>query len=180
MKRVVQVIFSAAMAASLGIAVSACDSSSVEGESIGYIDGVERMNKSELISAIAKEAGLTSKSTASSDEADSEESNDSTDTVTSGKGDSVRLVGFGTWSVKERGKNSASAAPEEGDDSDGEGDEVGMNKSELISAIAKEAGLTSTGGDDGNGDADDTEDASEVTGIGGGIVGRLVDNDGGR
>ena len=55
------------------------------------------MNKSELISAIAKEAGLT--------KADAQKALNAFLKVTSDalkKGDAVRLVGFGTWSVKER------------------------------------------------------------------------------
>lgn len=55
------------------------------------------MNKSELIDAIAEKSGLT--------KADAGRALDATlasITETLGKGDSVTLVGFGTFSVKER------------------------------------------------------------------------------
>lgn len=55
------------------------------------------MNKSELIDAIAEKSGLT--------KADAGRALDATlasITETLGKGDSITLVGFGTFSVKER------------------------------------------------------------------------------
>ena len=55
------------------------------------------MNKSELIAAIAEEAGISKSDAGSALDA-------FVNTVTNGlaKGDRISLVGFGTWSVDER------------------------------------------------------------------------------
>lgn len=59
------------------------------------------MTKSELVSAIAEKSGLTKKDTDSFLKAFVESVSESLE-----KGDSVSLVGFGTFSVSERGERT--------------------------------------------------------------------------
>jgi DNA-binding protein HU-beta len=76
------------------------------------LEGVPKMNKQDLVSAVADASGLT--------KADASKAVEGVfDTITSAlkKGDEVRLVGFGTFSVSKRkastGRNPRTGAPME-------------------------------------------------------------------